>query len=1311
MLLLQLFFQKVWAQSLLWAFLVVSACAWTTPRHVGPDYVSSFADVPYFYSGTLTWQNSSRDPGGANGDGLGCERWLYYDGEYVILDAVGPGCVEDIWMTSIPTGNIKIYFDNEVSPRVNLATSQFFAGQTAPFLAPLVNNDQVSSGGFYCQVPMLFSQRVKIAFTNPPCYWHVLWNTYPVTTQVTTFSSSLNVSGLVSMLNAAGTDPKPTTGNQTTSGTAAPSPGQTATAWSYTGAGSIAALKIDPSPAGESQLTGVWLRVTCDGYAQPQVDAPIGLFFGCGPAETNVRGLQIGMSTSGNYYCYFPMPFWSSVKVEFYNGSGGAVSIPFQIQYKTQAYGNDAGYFCARYKNEPGTAAGADFLMLETNGTGHYMGSTLMFTGTGGGMGFLEGDDRTYYDRSKGPQIPGTGTEDYLEGGYYFSDGKAFTLPTHGMPLRDFVGSANRFNMYRFHLGDRVPFTNHFKMGMEHGSNNDSSGAYACVAYYYWKPYPSTFSTDQLDSGNSTSENAHNYYVSGQYWGGSLNAQYEGDEDEISLSDFGRAFCGFDEFSVNLTPPNTGILLRKRYDQGGGRQQGGMWIDQGYVGRWETLEQNTLKRWMESLFFVPANWTGGKSQVTMRIQAGNWNEYRYWADSLVDVESFNSWEAESLTPPSSSGRGYTMVSRTNQNWKWGGNAVGEYQAASTNDWVVLRAPVAQAGWYGAWAMMSRSSGYGLCRLSVQGTAAAEEVDLYDTNYREGPLACPGVVVQLNAGDCDFRFEVTGKNTYSSGYKIAIDTIFLAKLTGPATPPPTPVSSPMATPTNTTAPQVDLRNGGFENGFSSGVGANWTGYADTGYSPSFSDRTDITHSGAHSQCVQVPNWGNGFNNGGVYQRFPVLLGHQYQVTGHALTVFNGTEQHSYDNIIAAIGVDPNGDRSIRSWRVVKTELNSDHGIWHQAVINFTAVSSSVTVLLNAQRKWPGGGDSAYAFFDDLSLVDLTPSSPTPTPGSPTATRTKTNTPTSIFTATPSPTGSRSPSPTSTMTLTQPPVSSTPTMTPTAGLCALTPPNSGFEQNSGDNSIPAGWNAYGGNHLGCRRSTGLGNVPPHSGGWCVGTETYDDNATGGLYQTMAVTNGSCQGRVWVTLNSSTQSGERLRMGIDPDGGSSSAGVDSWSDWATNNAPYNTQWVELQTGVVQVTGGQVTVFLEVDLGTGNIALGKFDDVQLAGMACPYGPGGTPTNTPAPSTFTPTRTNTIYLPTLTPLPSFTPTRGATNTPSTVCIGDANHDNFVNGDDFRSVRDNFGQAACGNGDANGDCFVNGDDFRAVRDNFGRQCP
>lgn len=94
-----------------------------------------------------------------------------------------------------------------------------------------------------------------------------------------------------------------------------------------------------------------------------------------------------------------------------------------------------------------------------------------------------------------------------------------------------------------------------------------------------------------------------------------------------------------------------------------------------------------------------------------------------------------------------------------------------------------------------------------------------------------------------------------------------------------------------------------------------------------------------------------------------------------------------------------------------------------------------------------------------------------------------------------------------------------------------------------------------------------------------------------------------------------------------------------------------------------------------------------------------------GAPTHTPGPAPNTPIPPTSTRTPAHTVTVTPTPGHGA-------CQGDGNGDRFVNGDDFRAVRDNFGQSGCARtGDTNSDCFVNGDDFRAVRDNFGRGCP
>lgn len=108
---------------------------------------------------------------------------------------------------------------------------------------------------------------------------------------------------------------------------------------------------------------------------------------------------------------------------------------------------------------------------------------------------------------------------------------------------------------------------------------------------------------------------------------------------------------------------------------------------------------------------------------------------------------------------------------------------------------------------------------------------------------------------------------------------------------------------------------------------------------------------------------------------------------------------------------------------------------------------------------------------------------------------------------------------------------------------------------------------------------------------------------------------------------------------------------------------------------------------------------------------QATPTFTPSTPTATPSPTVSptitlsqTPTQTRTLT-------PSATATRTPTSaTPSPIPThfpGDADGNRYVNGDDFRAVRNNFGAYTYTDGDADGNGFVNGNDFRAVRDNFG----
>jgi hypothetical protein len=121
----------------------------------GAPALSAFDRLPYFKKGTEVKQVSSYRRDNGNPDN---SAFNYYRnpsaGGYVVLEEYAPGTLYRIWATELHGGNIRIYFDGEPSPRINKSVTSFFSGTSSPFLAPLVGNDQVSSGGFYSYYPI-----------------------------------------------------------------------------------------------------------------------------------------------------------------------------------------------------------------------------------------------------------------------------------------------------------------------------------------------------------------------------------------------------------------------------------------------------------------------------------------------------------------------------------------------------------------------------------------------------------------------------------------------------------------------------------------------------------------------------------------------------------------------------------------------------------------------------------------------------------------------------------------------------------------------------------------------------------------------------------------------------------------------------------------------------------------------------------------------------------------------------------------------------------------------------------------------------
>ena len=208
------------------------------------------------------------------------------------------------------------------------------------------------------------------------------------------------------------------------------------------------------------------LKVYYDGNEHPSVHVPLGDFFGVGHgALADYHSAVTVVSSHGRARsCFWKMPFRERAKVVIANQSTERTSsFYYYVDWqKHQSLPQDTVYFHAQYRQENPTSAD-DFLLLDTKGRGHYVGTVLSNHMAEQGW-FGEGDDRFFVDGEQSPSLSGTGTEDYFGDAWGF---RRFASPYFGVPLWDGYMPGDRVTAYRWHLLDPVPFTTSLRVQME----------------------------------------------------------------------------------------------------------------------------------------------------------------------------------------------------------------------------------------------------------------------------------------------------------------------------------------------------------------------------------------------------------------------------------------------------------------------------------------------------------------------------------------------------------------------------------------------------------------------------------------------------------------------------------------------------------------------------------------------------------------------------------------------------------------------------------------------------------------------------
>ncbi len=582
--------------------------------------------------------------------------WFLYtddNGDAVIFDAYGPGCIKNMWGTDLDKSAVlKFYFDGETKPGYEIGLLDFYNGTNPLFPKPLVSyekrgywGNQPFAGNSF--VPIPFAKSLKIAVKGKPTFYHILYEKYPYGTKTNTFSGKEDRGYLLESINKIGTNPW--NGNTNVKDTLIEkfSPNSTLRVFDRNGKGTIKSIEIE-ADGSEDVFQNVFLRIRFDENRFFNVNAPLGFFFGSPYEPIDMKSLPFSVEKLPNgkakLACYFPMPFWRNASVMLVSKSSNNLgSIKFRIVYDSNTYPEDkTGYFTAFYHNGL-TEYGRDWLFYESPGTGWYVGAVQASYQEH----YCEGNEHFYIDENMTPQINGTGTEDYYLACFW--PNVNFNTPFAGS-----VGDVRILNggnpsgdyripgrYYRFHLDMPIPFYNSVDARIQHGARSDIESKYGSIAFVYLRSRPALYKTDYIDVANKANAGFHGYKSSGNFRGATLDAQYEGNYSNTTIRDSGLYHTGGQiTFRIALDENNKGVRLRRRSDQNSGRQKAEVFVNGKYAGTWYDPQTNDILRWYDSEFDIHPDFTKNKESAEIKLKIINENNSVNFTDFEYQVYCF-----------------------------------------------------------------------------------------------------------------------------------------------------------------------------------------------------------------------------------------------------------------------------------------------------------------------------------------------------------------------------------------------------------------------------------------------------------------------------------------------------------------------------------------------------------------------------------------------------------------------------------------------------------------------------------------------
>jgi len=444
----------------------------------------------------------------ANGDAGQFLRQEQNEGrdEWVMADMEGPGAILRMWSANPDGGDtIRVYIDGNARPVLEANFLDLTTAAVEGFPAPFSGRRAMGANLYF---PIPYARSCKVTVSRPNLYYTIAYRTYPEGTEVQPFSMGqvMAAQDLVAEVGAVLANPNQPLSPRFTQPLSPitvdlPAGGGIASLPEFLGPAAISRLEVKVvSPKWEHRgpatqervggspdlieaLRGTVLTMRWDDEARPAVWTPLGDFFGTAPGMNPFYTLPTGMTEDGVFYSNWFMPFRSKAQVTLRNDSTAPLKLTI-TPYVTPLKWPRGGYlyFRAGWKTEwfPAEPAFVDWLMLDADGPGRYVGTMLGIMNTIPAW-WGEGDEKVWVDDDTFPSFFGTGSEDYF--GYAWCNTALFTHAYHNQSICTGPANFGYTAVARYHIIDDIPFRHRLRMYIEKWNTADRE--YCSTSYWY----------------------------------------------------------------------------------------------------------------------------------------------------------------------------------------------------------------------------------------------------------------------------------------------------------------------------------------------------------------------------------------------------------------------------------------------------------------------------------------------------------------------------------------------------------------------------------------------------------------------------------------------------------------------------------------------------------------------------------------------------------------------------------------------------------------------------------------------------------